>query len=95
MTIPNTVIAIGTEAFARNLLSSITLSENLQYIGDAAFSFNNIAVVTLPSSLQVRLTDWVCSVLPRGAINNRHFARTLWLHYSSRADTDARLEWSE
>ncbi|MFC6255272.1 leucine-rich repeat protein [Secundilactobacillus hailunensis] len=51
VTIPDTVIQIGKDAFTQNNISTVKLGSGVQVIGDDAFSINQINAVTIPNSV--------------------------------------------
>jgi hypothetical protein len=76
-TVPEGVIAIGNDTFARTNLTSVTLPEGLESIGVSAFSYcANLTSVTLPEGLEsigegaFRLCNKLTSItLPEGLEN--------------------------
>ncbi len=65
-TIPSTVTAIGTEAFASCNMESMAIPESVTYIGENAFAHcKNLTIVVLPENLKTvgRSAFWGCDKL--------------------------------
>ena len=46
ITLPNTLVYIGSYAFSYNVLTDVVIPSSVRYIGDGAFGYNNIKTVT-------------------------------------------------
>ena len=51
ITLPDSVISIGTQAFAWCQLSSINLGNNVENINELAFAYNDMLSIYFPESL--------------------------------------------
>lgn len=51
VTLADSVITIGADAFSNNMIKSLTLPENLTIISDRAFSSNQLTSLTIPGNV--------------------------------------------
>jgi hypothetical protein len=70
--IPNSVMTIGSEAFASGNLTTVTIPNTVTNIGDWAFGYSSLADVTIPGSIRNigSYVFWNCNYLTNVTILN-------------------------